>query len=142
MSMTWTTTGTVMVTLFCWHDQCGVEFAITERLHALVLERGGTLHCPHGHRLGLGESLLDREKKLRERAESNAKWWTERATHAREEQDRIARRLSAQQGATTRLKRRIANGVCPCCNRHFANVERHVSQMHPEFRRDAEKPNA
>lgn len=39
----------------------------------------------------------------------------------------------AQKAAKTRMKNRIANGVCPCCNRHFANVQRHIRTKHPEF---------
>lgn len=28
---------------------------------------------------------------------------------------------------------RIRNGVCPCCNRSFKDVHRHMKSQHPEF---------
>jgi len=31
------------------------------------------------------------------------------------------------------LKRRAKNGLCPCCRRHFMNVQRHISTKHPGF---------
>jgi hypothetical protein len=28
---------------------------------------------------------------------------------------------------------RIGNGVCPCCNRSFTNLRRHMTTKHPEY---------
>lgn len=39
----------------------------------------------------------------------------------------------AQKGQNTRLKKRIAAGVCPCCNRSFANLREHMAGQHPDF---------
>ena len=35
---------------------------------------------------------------------------------------------------------RIKNGVCPCCKRHFTNLERHMHTKHPEFAATEPKP--
>lgn len=35
------------------------------------------------------------------------------------------------------MKNRVANGVCPCCNRHFENLERHMKGQHPDFQPEA-----
>lgn len=48
------------------------------------------------------------------------------------------RQLAAQKGVTTRIKNRIANGVCPCCQRTFKNLARHMKGQHPNYR-DAKK---
>jgi hypothetical protein len=32
-----------------------------------------------------------------------------------------------------RERARFANGVCPCCNRSFENVARHVAGQHPDY---------
>ncbi len=45
----------------------------------------------------------------------------------------VERSLTAHKGHTTRLKNRIAAGVCPCCRRNFVNLGRHMSRQHPEF---------
>lgn len=31
-----------------------------------------------------------------------------------------------------RLKKRAANGVCPCCTRSFQNLRRHMATKHPD----------
>ena len=45
-----------------------------------------------------------------------------------------ARQLSAQKGVTTKIKNRIGNGVCPCCNRTFKNLARHMQGQHPDYK--------
>ncbi len=42
--------------------------------------------------------------------------------------------LTATRGVVTRIKNRVAAGVCPCCTRHFTNLERHMAGQHPEFK--------
>lgn len=39
---------------------------------------------------------------------------------------------ATQKGQLTKLRNRIANGVCPWCQRSFANVARHVEHQHPD----------
>ncbi|HEX9950777.1 MAG TPA: hypothetical protein VGB53_03340 [Rubricoccaceae bacterium] len=43
------------------------------------------------------------------------------------EAERQKRRAAAQKGAHTRTKKRIAAGVCPCCNRTFQDLARHMA---------------
>lgn len=33
-------------------------------------------------------------------------------------------------------RRLVKNGVCPCCNRSFVNLKRHVQNKHPEYLKD------
>lgn len=60
-----------------------------------------------------------------------------RLAEGQAEQER--HRTRAQKAAKTRLKNRIANGVCPCCNRTFKNLMQHMHNQHPEFAA-SEKP--
>lgn len=39
----------------------------------------------------------------------------------------------AAKTAAEKLKKRAANGVCPCCTRTFANVADHIKTKHPGF---------
>ena len=36
-------------------------------------------------------------------------------------------------GQVTRIKKRVANGVCPCCNRTFKDLAAHMSTQHPDY---------
>ena len=55
------------------------------------------------------------------------------------EVDEVFGGLSAQKGVTTRLKNRVQKGVCPCCNRYFAQLQRHMTTQHPNFAATAEE---
>lgn len=46
----------------------------------------------------------------------------------------VERSLTAHKGHTTRLKNRIAAGVCPCCQRTFVNLARHMKGQHPNYK--------
>jgi len=43
------------------------------------------------------------------------------------------RQKAAAKGQLTKTKRRVANGVCPCCNRTFADLSAHMHGQHPEY---------
>lgn len=52
------------------------------------------------------------------------------------ERNAAQRALRATKGRLTKTKKRIANGVCPCCNRHFVNLERHMTGKHPDYTKE------
>lgn len=110
--------------LKCW--VCGCNFAVDQFLLNNMREQDKVCHCPNGCRLGFGESKASQlEKQLT-------------AERARHDQTRAtlgdARRSNiALRGVVTRTKKRVGKGVCPCCNRHFRELERHMADMHPEY---------
>jgi hypothetical protein len=61
----------------------------------------------------------------------------ERAQHDQTRADRDAnrRQLSASRGQVTKIKNRVGNGVCPCCDRSFTNLRRHMSTQHPAWKK-------
>lgn len=88
--------------------------------------RGWTLCCPLGHEWHY--TGLNLEQKLRNERQRRE------ATQAL--LDHEQRSHAATRGHVTRKKKqlaRVANGVCPCCNRHFTNLERHMTTKHPDF---------
>jgi len=118
----------------CW--VCGMPFAITEGFQYAAERKHLTFHCPNGCRLSFGESEADKLKKqlARERAKHDQ-------TKARAEENWAAyeaeqRSKAAVSGHLTRVKKRVQNGVCPCCNRHFKDVQRHMASKHPEYAKD------
>jgi hypothetical protein len=119
-------TSTLVVTKCC---VCGTAFAIESTLQNNLKRHGDTFYCPNGHSQIYTVSLEEKYKKLdREfkamREQKN--WFKERAETA-------SRSLSATKGVLTRTKNRIARGVCPCCNRQFTDLQRHIETKHPKY---------
>ena len=117
--------GTLVVSK-CW---CGIRFAMPQELDAQAHRDGRTTYCPLGHAGVYGDTTEKENKRLRERLEAekeNVRFWRERERHAE-------RRAIAQRGVTTKLKKRIASGVCPCCKRTFQDVARHMKGQHPNY---------
>lgn len=113
---------------------CGIIFAVPDWFEENAERegpRGLGWHCPLGHSrvYTQGQKEKDEIARLKEQVaveRDNAGFWRE--------QERVAKRqATAQKAAKTRLKNRIANGVCPVCKRHFVNVERHMKGQHPKF---------
>lgn len=118
--------------------RCGGVYALPEVYVNKKHEVGESWNCPfcqvgwgyagHGRLAGLERQIAGFERQLTR----------ERAQH---DQTRAARihaenRRRAEKGAKTRLKKRIANGVCACCGRSFENLRRHMATKHPDFVKD------
>ena len=135
MSTTMTFTGELTI-VTCW---CGTRHAIPAEMRRFQLSehsqgRSHYVHCPHGHtHAPAGESEVDRLKKQLAQKENTIAWERSRHDQTKAELRDTTNKLTAQKAAKTRLKNRIAHGVCPCCNRSFANLERHMKGQHPEF---------
>lgn len=106
---------------------CGIMFALPEEM----LDRARThpdiwWHCPNGHQWHF--PVRTEAQKLKDVKDSLAR---ERARH-----EQTTASLRATRGVVTKQKnrlRRVAKGVCPCCNRHFKDVRRHMETKHPEY---------
>lgn len=120
----------------CW---CGMKHAIPTELRDYQLRQHAdgqrySIYCPLGHTYipsGKSKSTQLEEQLERERR---------RAGRLAAERDQVTASLRAQRGATTRARnqrdrdrRRVAAGVCPCCNRTFQNLARHVAGQHPDY---------
>jgi hypothetical protein len=105
---------------------CGVLYAAPQRLFEDRLDNGGSWYCPNGHSLIFTETTEQKLKKERMRHEATRNLLRhEEKAHA------------ATRGHLTRQKKRIANGVCPCCKRTFQNLSRHMKSQHPNFTEEA-----
>lgn len=112
----------------CW--VCGCTFAMSSALKENMRSRGETLYCPKGCKLGLGEPQW---KKEMDRLKQSEDYYRQRSIENRELANRTERRLKATRGVVTRIKNRVGNGVCPCCNRTFTNLQQHMHNQHPDF---------
>jgi hypothetical protein len=121
----------------CW---CGIVHAVPKEMCDTQREQlaNGTkltaIHCPVGHQWFFrGESRVDALE--RDLARERARHDQTRAalSETRNERDHNERKLIATKGVVTRIKNRVAKGVCPCCKRHFADLHRHMQGQHPEY---------
>jgi hypothetical protein len=125
---------------------CHIPFAMPEGLERKARADEDTwFHCPNGHRLHyttavtarerlereLTQAKADKERVLRQRDAAQAA-----RDDARMEAEHQRSRANGYKGALAKTKKRIGRGVCPGCNRHFANVERHMQSMHPDLAAD------
>lgn len=117
---------------------CGVLFGMTARFQQECRNDGRWFYCPNGHKQHYSLSEIDRLKGELAQAAKNVEMAEMRARQSRERADAIDRSRSAMKGVITRERKRIANGVCPCCNRTFTNLHKHMSSQHPGYSEDAE----
>lgn len=107
--------------------ECGIVFGMTDTYYEKRLEDHRTWYCPNGHpRAYLGKSEAE---KLQQRLTNERE--LRRETEQRLERERRAHR--ATKGKLTKTKNRVAAGVCPCCNRTFQNLGRHMQGQHPDY---------
>lgn len=114
--------------------ECGGSYAINERYRETKHTSGGYWNCPYCKcSWGYGTSEIERVRKqlaaetaARERAQ-------QRATELRASVEHERKRVQGYQGALTKVKKRVGKGTCPCCQRHFQNVQRHMATQHPEY---------
>lgn len=111
--------------------KCGVVFGMPSSLSHNLHNNHESFWCPNGHQQYFGgkseaeklkEQLLDREKQIGQQTIR-----IETLRHDRDHHERCATRLR------NKLKR-VKNGVCPCCNRTFTDLWRHMETQHPDFR--------
>jgi hypothetical protein len=127
-----------LVVVTCW---CGMRHAIPKELDEFCHRehrdgKSHTVYCPLGHTYsiaGEGES----KRLARELAQ-------ERAKH---DQTKAALRsadtaLVSERKKSASVAKRVGNGVCPCCNRSFVNLQRHMKTKHPKFKDVAPNPTS
>lgn len=107
---------------------CGMTFGMPKSFMDARVADAQWFYCPAGHSQQY-TAKEDENKRLKRDLESAQA----RRQHLADQLEATERSLRAQKGQVTKLKRRAAKGVCPCCSRHFVNVERHVASQHPEF---------
>lgn len=113
---------------------CGVTFAMPASwLRVYEGDPNRFFYCPAGHPQHFSKSTAT---KLREEIErKNFAIQEEIKRSRRLEQDLRSQKFKTQsaQMHAAKLKKRIKNGVCPCCQRTFKNLAEHMDHMHPDF---------
>lgn len=135
MGQTISTTATFYVDTCC---NCGMQFAMPTEFNTVRRNDHKTFYCPSGHPQSYQsesqEELLRRE---RDRLAQRIAQRDDEIKRQRELREATGRQLSAAKGRITKIRNRVSKGVCPCCNRQFANLHRHMTTEHPTFTAEA-----
>ena len=114
---------------------CGVVYGITRNYELRRREDGKGFYCPNGHFGSFGESAIAKAKRLQATAESQMRLARISRDAARDQAQAAHRSAAAYKGVATKMRNRIADGVCPVpgCRRNFANVKAHITGQHPAW---------
>lgn len=127
----------VLVVVSCW---CGIQHAVPESLRNTQLRHHNegreelNIYCPLGHAHVPGGARecdsLKKQIESKDRAIASL-----RAAHdqTRAELRDTENRRRAEMAAKTKLQRRVAHGVCPCCKRTFKQLAAHMKRKHAEY---------
>ena len=135
MTLTLNTTYTVIT---CCYAGCGITFAVPQWWKIKRGEDHKPWCCPNGHSqhfAGLSEAeklrqqLADQERRVR--------WAKEDAERARRRAVSAETSRRVTKGHLTRIRKRVAHGVCPCCQRTVRQLARHMATKHPNYAQDA-----
>lgn len=107
--------------------KCGMPFAMTQDYQQRRRQDRAAFYCPSGHGqhyTGPTEAQklkveLARQTQMLDAAQS-------RALTAEAERASVAK-------AHRKMRERVMNGVCPCCNRTFQNLMQHMKSEHSDF---------
>jgi len=110
--------------------QCGIYFTVPENWLLQRRAQGDIFYCPNGHCrvfLETTEARLRKEKDAMERALQSQ---LNTANHLRLAAESALKKETARR---RKIEKRIACGVCPCCNRSFEDLQRHMKTKHAEY---------
>lgn len=111
---------------------CGVLFGGPSEFFSRRRQDGENFFCPNGHAQTFAENEHDLTRRERDRLKQETARLEEEARAAwaavkTEEGKRRASELELK-----RIQKRATAGVCPCCNRTFTSLARHMKSKHPE----------
>ncbi|RAI34769.1 hypothetical protein CH340_07965 [Rhodoplanes serenus] len=115
---------------------CRAEMSLPEELYrAAKRSPRVSFYCAYGHEqiYPEGPTVLDTLRQERDRLAQRLAEKDDTIRVEREAREAAERSARAVQGHMTRLRRRVMNGVCPCCSRRFENLSRHMASKHPDY---------
>lgn len=106
-------------------SKCGIVFTVPETWRAEKQATGDGWYCPNGHCRVYADSDAEKYRKLLEQEKQRHQKTLSRLNEAEAAEQKVSKELS-------RVKKRVSAGVCPCCNRTFQQLARHMKTKHPE----------
>jgi hypothetical protein len=122
---------------------CGIVFAVPAHYLDTIRQTHKNYSCPNGHGLWFpGESTEEKLKRQLKEAEQRIErqrqdlaWYGDQVQELDHKVKAERRAHGVTKAKITRERKRIAHGVCPCCNRSFPNdkLQHHLATKHPEY---------
>lgn len=114
------------------HDcpTCGIVYGLSSDFERRKREQNEVWYCPNGHRVWFTKSEATILREQLAETERRLEWAKADYKRATNDNMDLAKSNRALKGARTKLLRRVTNGVCACCGRSFANVQRHMNTKH------------
>ena len=115
--------------------KCHIQFQVSREHSRQLRISGEDFWCPNGHmqHYKTGETEADKLRRELARAKQREAQLDDAVRLARAQKEAAQRAAAAHKGHVTRIKRRVSAGVCPCCNRTFENLARHMKAKHPDY---------
>lgn len=111
--------------------ECGVVFGIPVEMEKRRREDHRGFYCPNGHSLAFsGPTQAEKDAKA---AKERADRLSAALTAQRDQTEAAKQEAAAAKASEVRIRWRVGNGVCPCCQRTFPALAAHVATKHPEF---------
>lgn len=120
--------------------QCSTIFAMADNIEKSARQNEDiSFFCPHGHsqHYPKGKTKYEKEKERADKLERDLQRKIQNEAYLEDQIKTAKAQTSAYKGNITKIKKRVGNGVCPCCNRHFANLERHMKHQHSDYNTEA-----
>jgi hypothetical protein len=115
-----------MVNVACYN--CGIVFGVPDSYMVNRKEDHQNFWCPNGHvQRFVSESDAEKYKRLYDAEAQKMLPLRERLAAEERAHQRTVKRLR-------RVEKRAAAGVCPCCNRTFQQLARHMESKHKDYR--------
>lgn len=106
---------------------CGMAFGMPVEVERARRDDHKWFYCPAGHQqhyTGKSEA-----QKLKDELARN----TAKLDQVQNRNQQLIRERDTIAKAHRKMRVRVMNGVCPCCNRSFDNLRAHMSTQHPDF---------
>ena len=113
---------------------CGVVFGLPKDLDAQLRLNHKSFYCPNGHsQLYTAKSEVEKLRDEKVRLQSQLDQSRAGAEAWRARQEETERSLRSTKGVVTRIKNRVATGVCVCCSKKFPDLATHMKTEHPDW---------
>lgn len=115
---------------------CFMPYAAPQRFFKERREDKQSFYCPSGHLASYKESESDRLRRELEEEKRNVEWYKSVAKSKDSQIKGVNIQLGKVKAKLKRTETRVGHGVCPCCNRSFVNMQRHMKTKHPDYAGD------
>lgn len=130
-----TTYESVLIHHVC--GNCGVHFGMDEGFKNARLKDKRSWFCPNGcSRVFTSKTEAEKLQEELDQTKARLANSREQVEFQRQQKEKEERRVRAYRGVVGRFRKRVGNGVCPCCNRTFRQLSQHMAKKHPKYGED------